>query len=362
MNFVKEVTKVQGNSPLKDYPSDYFPKDCGFWFELSEGLDENKKMFFRESKHGNGEPENTIVFVHGNPECSYTYRKVISNMLNLSKKPFRIVSMDHIGYGLSDQATYEMVCMDHAENLLQLIKFLDLENVTLIIHDWGGPIGIGAFLKVPEKVSNLVILNSTVFPMPETGLTYKTYPSRLVSWAKSPRLIANEYWGAFAASIIFLEPIEEDEMLLTNLMSSIREMGNGNFPHEEKTAQRVYKQQFDSEANILSSKRLVLQTPVWGYGNIYDEPSIGKRETTDFYRNIQEKISKTWGPDGQNIGVRALCGKWDPSAKDEVIQQWVTHLPQLEGHVKTFENVSHFIEEHKPKEIAKTIIELANLG
>jgi len=362
MNIVKELSKVQGNSPLKDYPSDYFPKGCGFWFELSEGLDKNKKMFFRDSKHGDGKPENTIVFVHGNPECSYTYRKVISSMLNLAKEPFRIVSMDHIGYGLSDQATYEMVCMDHAKNLLQLIEYLNLENVTLIIHDWGGPTGVGAFLKVPDRIANLVILNSTVFPMPETGLKYTIYPSKLVAWAKSPRLIANKYWGAFAASIIFLEPVERDETLLTDLMDSIREMEKGNFVHEEKTAQMVYKKQFDSEANILSSKRLVLQTPSWGHGNEYEDPTIGKRDTTKFYQEIQNNISKAWGPDGQNIGVRAVCGKWDPCGKDEVIQQWISHLPQLEGHVQIFQNVSHFVEEHKPQEIAKSIVDVANLG
>ncbi len=126
-------------------------------------------MFYRDSTHGSGNPDNTILFVHGNPECSYTYRDVIKHTINSSKKPFRIVAMDHIGFGLSDQASFEMVCMDHAKNLLELIEHLDLKNVTLIIHDWGGPIGIGAFLKDPGRRSNLVIFNSTVFPFPQAA-------------------------------------------------------------------------------------------------------------------------------------------------------------------------------------------------
>jgi len=63
----------------------------------------------------------------------------------------------------------------------------------------------------------------------------------------------------------------------------------------------------------------------------------------------------------QKIGVRAICGLWDPSAKSEVIEQWITNLPQLKGHVKIFKGIGHFIEEIKPKEIANEIIKLARL-
>ncbi len=355
-----KITRSLGNSPIHEYPSDYFPQGCGFWYELSEGLDTDKKMFFRDSTHGNGNPESTIVFVHGNPENSYTYRKVIKHVVNSTKKPIRIIAMDHIGFGLSDQATFEMVCMDHSKNLLQLIEHLDLKNVTLIVHDWGGPIGIGAFLKVPDRVSNLVILNTTIFPMPDTGITYLTYPSRRVPWAKSPKRIPNKNWGAFAATIIFIEPMEPQD-LLSKLMASMFEVEKENYHQEEKMAQMVFKEQFDSEANILSSKRLVLQTPTWGHGNTYVEPKLGERDTTGFYHFIQENIGPLWGPKGQNIGVRAVLGKWDPCAKDEVIDQWIGHLPQLAGKTQEFQDVSHFIEEFKYKEIAEAIMNVAEL-
>jgi pimeloyl-ACP methyl ester carboxylesterase len=356
----KHLTQSKGNSPIKNIPSDYFPKVCGFWFELSEGLDAHKKMFFRDSKHGSENPQNTIVFVHGNPESSYTYRKVIKNIIENSNRDFRIVAMDHIGFGLSDQATYEMVCMDHANNLFQLIKYLDLKNVTLIVHDWGGPIGIGAFLKAPKRVSNLVILNSTVFPMPETGLTYQNYPGSWVNWARSPKLIPNILWGAFASFAIFCEPMNPTKLFI-NMVFSIILKELGIFRRNEKIAQKIFKNQFNSKLNTLSSKRLVLQTPFWGHGNIYIEPHLGKRDTTPFYRFIQGSISDKWGTLGQKIGVRAIFGDWDPSAKPEVINQWITHLPQLKGFVKIFKGMGHFIEEVKPKKIANEIIEVAGL-
>ena len=355
------LKSLQSNSPIKDVPADYYPQGYGNWYEIEEGIDAGKKMFFRDSKHGTGKPENTIVFVHGNPECSYTYRGVIKHLVNTAKKPIRIVAMDHIGFGLSDQASFEMVCMDHAQNLIQLIRFLDLRNVTFIIHDWGGPIGVGAFLKLPERISNLVILNSTVFPIPLTGLTFKNYPLKRLPWSKLPKTIPNNYWGAFSSFAIFYTLENPDDLLINmpTMLANAKE--KGTLMENESISQRIFREQFQSKPNTLSSKRLVLQTPLWGHGNTYKEPALGERDTTSFYRFIQDNISKLWGPDGQNIGVRAVIGKMDPLAKEEVLQQWVDHLPQLEGHIKIFENRNHFIEEFEPEAIANAIIDVARL-
>lgn len=355
-----KVSEIPGNTPIKKIPKDYYPEGSGFWFRLSEGLDSKKKMFFRNSIFGNGKPKSTIVFVHGNPENSYTYRKVIKNIIHYAKQPFRIVAMDHIGFGLSDQATYEMVCMDHANNLFQMIRFLDLRNVTLIVHDWGGPIGIGAFLRDPKRVSNLVILNSTVFPMPQMGMTYQTYPGSWLNWALGPKIIPDFLWGSFAAFSIFCKPMGQIKLFVKMIFSIIAK-SLGIYGINEKIAQKLYKTQFKSRLNTLSSKRLVLQTPMWGYGNTYLEPQLGKRDTSSFYHFIQDNISELWGKNGQNINVRAICGQWDPSAKSEVIKQWIENLPQLKGYVKIFKDVGHFIEEIKPKEIASEIINVAGL-
>jgi pimeloyl-ACP methyl ester carboxylesterase len=353
------ISKTPGNTPLRKYPEDYFPKGYGYWFKISEGLDADKKLFFHDKTYGDGTPKSTIVFVHGNPECSYTYRKVIKNIVSSTQEPIRIVAMDHIGFGLSDQATYEMVCMDHANNLLQLIEYLDLKNVTLIIHDWGGPIGVGAFIKAYERLSNLIILNTSVFPFPNTGINYQNFPI-FFGWFRASKLIFPWLWGAFAAYVVFHKPTIPLKLLLV-MFPSMLHIKADVLRKKKRAAQRVFRDQFNSKPNVRSSKRLVHQTALFAHGNIYNEPKLGKRDTTPFYRFIQENISAKWGPDGKNIGVRAVCGIWDPLAKQDVIKQWIDHLPQLKGNVKIFDKFGHFIEETKPKEIAEAIMEVGGL-
>ncbi|MCP4134093.1 MAG: alpha/beta fold hydrolase [bacterium] len=350
---------VKGNSPLTEVPSDYCPEECGSWFTIPEGIDAGKKIFFRDSTHGSGEEENTIVFVHGNPECSYVYRNVIKHIIANSQKKIRIVAMDHIGFGLSDRASFEMVDMDHSANLLQLIQNLNLKKVTLVVHDWGGPIGIGAFLKESHRVINLVITNTTVFPIPEKGYTYKNYPMRLLPWSKLPDLISSSQWGNMAAYIVSTKPAGSAKLIWDTLIYillsklKIRKLND---------AQKIYKKQMSVKENVRSSKRFVRQTPYWGKGNVYKEPTIGMRDTAPFYSFIHENIKSAWGDDGQQIGVRAVLGRWDPLGKDEVVSQWKEHLPQLEGHVRIFDDVGHFIEEFKPEEIGQAIVDVANLG
>ncbi|GAG74800.1 unnamed protein product, partial [marine sediment metagenome] len=210
-------------------------------------------------------------------------------------------------------------------------------------------------------ISNLVILNSTVFPIPLTGLTFKNYPLKRLPWSKLPKTIPNNYWGAFSSFAIFYTLENPDDLLINmpTMLANAKE--KGTLMENESISQRIFREQFQSKPNTLSSKRLVLQTPLWGHGNTYKEPALGERDTTPFYRFIQDNISKLWGPDGQNIGVRAVIGKKDPLAKEEVLQQWVDHLPQLEGHIKIFENRNHFIEEFEPEAIANAIIDVARL-
>ncbi len=354
------VDTQPGNTPVVDIPSDYYPENSGFWFTIPEGKDAGKKMFFRDSIHNGSNPQITVVLVHGNPESSYTYRKVIDNLIQSSGKPLRIIAMDHIGFGLSDQASYEMVSMDHAENLLQLIQYLDINNATLVVHDWGGPIGIGAFLQEHETVSNLVVLNTTVFPMPDEGYTYNNFPLKLLPWARIPWIMPDGLWGSYASYALFMTRSNVWSTTM-ELMSYVLLAENGIFPEEDKDARKLFRDQFQSKSNVRMSKRMVLQSGHWGHGNWFLDPKLGWRDTTAFYRTIQDEITMKWGTAGSNIGVRAVLGRWDPLGKDEVIAQWTENLPQLEGHVNVFEDIGHFIEEFKYVEISEAIIEVSGL-
>jgi pimeloyl-ACP methyl ester carboxylesterase len=101
-----------------------------------------------------------LLLVHGNPTWSFYWRELIRA---LSPK-FRLIAVDHIGCGLSDKPrNYPYRLAQHIDNLGQLVERLDLQGVTLLAHDWGGPIGLGAALARPERFARFVMFNSAGF-------------------------------------------------------------------------------------------------------------------------------------------------------------------------------------------------------
>ena len=107
-----------------------------------------------------GEP---LLFVHGNPTWSFLWR----NLVRALRGRYRCIAPDHIGCGLSDKPeAYPYRLARHIENLEQLALHLDLERITLVVHDWGGPIGLGFAARHPERIARLVILNTAAFPGP----------------------------------------------------------------------------------------------------------------------------------------------------------------------------------------------------
>jgi len=103
---------------------------------------------------GEGEP---VVFVHGNPDWSFSYRHQIKALLGTN----RCIAPDHIGFGLSDKPNnWSYLPKDHAKNFADFMDHLDLREITLVVNDWGGPIGLSYALENPERIKNLVILNT----------------------------------------------------------------------------------------------------------------------------------------------------------------------------------------------------------
>lgn len=106
---------------------------------------------------GEGDP---IVMVHGNPTWSFYYRHLISKF----RGTHRMIAPDHIGCGLSDKPQkYKYRLSQHIENLRRLITHLKLENATLVVHDWGGPIGLGMRMLLPHRFRRIVVLNTGAF-------------------------------------------------------------------------------------------------------------------------------------------------------------------------------------------------------
>ena len=121
---------------------------------------------------GRGEP---VVMVHGNPTWSFYFRDLIKALSG----QYRVIAPDHIGCGLSDKpapSQYNYTLQSRIDDLEQLIQALTgTEKITLILHDWGGMIGMAYALRHPEKISRLVVLNTAAFLAPDA----KKIPLRL---------------------------------------------------------------------------------------------------------------------------------------------------------------------------------------
>lgn len=103
---------------------------------------------------GKGE---TILFVHGTPSWSFDYRNIIKKL----KENYRCVAIDHIGFGLSDKPEhYNYTPQNHSKTLEKFIFEKQLDKITLVVHDFGGAIGLNFAMQYPEKIKRLVILNS----------------------------------------------------------------------------------------------------------------------------------------------------------------------------------------------------------
>ncbi|MEC9364940.1 MAG: alpha/beta fold hydrolase [Pseudomonadota bacterium] len=353
---------LPSNTPLRDPPADYCPADGWRWFQPTEGYDAGKQMFYADLRTPaavQAEPDVTVLLVHGNPECSYTYRHVRDALL-ASPRPLRIVAPDHIGMGLSDQADYEMLDLHHAANLRQLVRHLDLRRVVLVVHDWGGPIGIGALIDEPERVAGLVVLNTTVFPMPADGYTYRNYPFPWLPWASTASLVPDALWGGVAAAVVSHARPQGFAAFSRLAATWIWRHARGRIA--PGTPEHVWSQSFRTTANARSSKRNVRQTPYWGHGYRYRDARHGVQDNHAYYAHIQQQLPHVWGPQGQGIPACGWFGQWDPCGKDSVIAQWHAALPQMRERTHTFADVGHFIEEYKGAEIAASILALPLAG
>jgi cis-3-alkyl-4-acyloxetan-2-one decarboxylase len=102
----------------------------------------------------------TLLLVHGNPTWSFHWR----NLILALRSHCRLIAIDHIGCGLSDKPRdYPYRLSQHIENLGRLIEHLDLRDIALVAHDWGGAIGLGSVLPHRERFSRLVLLNTAAF-------------------------------------------------------------------------------------------------------------------------------------------------------------------------------------------------------
>lgn len=249
---------------------------------------------------GEGEP---ILLLHGEPTWSYLWRKIIPQL------PGRKIAPDLIGFGRSDKPeeigwySYDK----HVDSIVRLVESLDLRRITLVVHDWGGPIGLRFAVEHPERVARLVILN--------TGIGGGRAPS--------------ETWLRFRAAVRSAGGELDIGRLVAagtaqGLPDDVREAYDACFPTPE------------SKAGALAFPELVPAEP--------EHPNTEPmNRVRDALRSWDKPALVVWGADDRVLPL-------------SVAEMFVGLIPGARGPV-AIEGASHFLQEDKPDAVAGAIRE-----
>ncbi|MDR3618547.1 MAG: alpha/beta fold hydrolase [Paludisphaera borealis] len=192
---------------------------------------------------GEGRP---VVMVHGNPTWSFYYRRLVEAL----SPSHRTIVPDHIGCGLSDKPgddRYRYTLESRVDDLERLLDHLGVvRDVTLVVHDWGGMIGLTYAARRPERIARLVVLNTAAFHMP----TDKRFPWSL-GVCRNPALgsLAVRGLNGFARGTAVIGCTKE------RMPKSLRD---------------AYVAPYDSWANRIAVHRFVQDIPLRPYDRCYD--------------------------------------------------------------------------------------------
>ncbi len=136
-----------------------------------------------------------VVLVHGNPTWSYYYRNLVKTL----SSRFRVIVPDHLGCGLSDKPLdFDYTLENHIDNLLLLLNHLEIERTSMVVHDWGGPVGLGAAADEGVELEKLVILNTAAFR--STRIPFRI---RICRWPLIGKFLVQGLNG-FAGAAVFM--------------------------------------------------------------------------------------------------------------------------------------------------------------
>ena len=136
-------------------PDDRFDDLPGYAYEPHYLEQDGLRMHYLDE--GSGDP---VVFLHGEPTWAYLYRKLIPELIGSA----RCLAPDYFGFGRSDKPTDpDFYTYDrHVASVERFAAELDLQNVTLVVQDWGGPIGFRFAVESPARIARLVVLNTGI--------------------------------------------------------------------------------------------------------------------------------------------------------------------------------------------------------
>ncbi|MFK7920340.1 MAG: alpha/beta fold hydrolase [Bacteroidia bacterium] len=264
---------------------------------------------------GKGDP---VVLLHGNPSWSFYYRELIPKL----SPHYRCLAPDHIGMGYSDKPSDDAYSYTLPQRVKDLEEFLETkgitENITLIVHDWGGMIGMSYARRHPEAIKKIVLLNTAAFHLPEG----KSFP--LTLWFTRTLL------GAF-----FVRALNSFSAGATMIGVSRKRM-----PSEVRQA---YCAPYNSWQNRIATLRFVQDIPL-------------KKEDPwyDYIVDLQDHLHLF-----QNTPVLVAWGLKDNVFDFHVLNKWMEYLPDAKIH--RFEDCGHYVLEDAQEEIGELVIDfLAN--
>ncbi len=246
-------------------------------------------------EEGRGEP---IVMLHGNPTWSFYYRHLIADL----RAKYRVIAPDHVGCGLSDKPQqYDDTLARPIANLEALMDHLALKKITLVLHDWGGPIGMGYAVRHPENIKRLVVFNSVVFWSPE--IPYFLRLCRLPLIGPVAIRVLNLF--AVVATIVACR-------------------------HRERMTEQVragYLFPYDSYANRVAVLRFVQDIPV-----------NSRHPTYSVLRSIEGGLAQF-----RRHPMIIIWGGRDPVFTAPLLESWKQRFP--EAIVKQLDDAGHYVVE-----------------
>ncbi len=254
---------------------------------------------------GEGEP---IVMIHGNPTWSFYYRDLVKGL----KQNYRVIVPDHIGCGLSDKPSkddYGYYLANRVQDLDQLISSLKLDNITLVLHDWGGMIGCAWALGHLAKVKRIIITNTSGFMLPDS----KKLPWQLWVLKNLP---------------LFAEPAVRGFNLFS-LVASFTGSKKG-LPAKLRKGLRA---PYDSWNNRVATLRFVQDIPT-----TKEDPSYSLVDTVD--KNLNKLAS---------LPMLICWGEQDFVFDHHFLAEWQKRFPHAE--VNTYAHAGHYVLEDAGQEI-----------
>jgi haloalkane dehalogenase len=166
-------------------PDDRFDGLPGYPFGPHYMEQDSLRMHYVDE--GSGDP---VLLFHGEPTWSFLYRKVIPSLARVA----RVLAPDYFGFGRSDKPverdwyTYD----SHYASIERFVDELDLRGLTLVVHDWGGPLGLRLAAERPERVERLVITNTGVYagrPPSDEWLRFREFVRRVGTELRPGQLV-----------------------------------------------------------------------------------------------------------------------------------------------------------------------------